>query len=40
MVIPALRPRSNLRFVVTALTILALLGGGWLWWSKLRGAGP
>jgi DNA-binding NtrC family response regulator len=40
MVIPALRPRSNLRFVLTALAIVALLGGGWLWWSKLRGAGP
>jgi DNA-binding NtrC family response regulator len=40
MVIPALRPRSKLRLVLTALTVLALLGGAWLWWSKLRGAGP
>ena len=40
MIIPALKPRSNLRFVVTAAIVLALLAGGWLWWWKLRSGAP
>jgi DNA-binding NtrC family response regulator len=40
MVIQALKPRSNARFVALAVIALAAIAGGCLWWFQLRSGAP